>query len=244
MPFLRLTVLALALASPAVAQEARFDGPVIVVEGRGTAERNPDDFFISGELRAHGPNQVAALQAIAAAQTRLTEGLADMDGLTAGRLRNQSFAVNPVSRDNCSETRRDEDACAIGAYSARMAFTFKGRPVDQAGNAASLAAELGATAVGVSGVEVEDRAALRAEANRLAFADARRQAETLAEASGQRITGIVRVQDRNARLGDNDSGAVDDVVVTGSRIRPTVAIPLAQPPVQAQATLTVVFSVE
>lgn len=244
-PILPLAVLALAvLASPVAAQDAGFDRPLIVVEGRGVAERTADDFFVSGELRVEGADQLAALRAIEAARVRLADGLGDMDGLTAGRLLTQGLSVEAIGRDDCSEVRRDQEACPTAAYSARISFTFKGRPVDQAGNAGSLAAELGATSVGAAGIEVEDMAALRAEANGLAVADARRQAETLARAAGQRITGVVRVQDRNARLGDNESGMVEEIVVTGSRIRPTVAIPLAYPPVSVEQRVTVVFSVE
>jgi hypothetical protein len=55
---------------------------------------------------------------------------------------------------------------------------------------------------------------------------------------------ILRVQDANARDTVYDSGEADEIVVTGSRIRPTVAIAVDQPPVVIEARLNVVFEIE
>lgn len=231
------------IALPAIAQPGP-ERPTIVVEGRGVAERAPDAFFIGGDLRGEGPDSVSALRALAAAQTRVTEGLNDFEGLSAGKLRTETVEVQPVYADNCAPNRRDDNACPVAAYAATMRFQFKGAPARLAGDAVSLAAELGARRVSITGAEVEDETALYAEANRLAFADARRQADTLAEASGQRIVRLLRVQDSDAQFPDYNSGALDEVVVTGSRIRPSVAIPVDQPPVEIERRLTVVFEIE
>lgn len=231
------------IALPAIAQTGA-ERPTIVVEGRGVAERTPDAFFIGGDLRGEGPDSVSALHALADAQTRVTEGLNDFEGLAAGKLRTQSVEVQPIYAGNCQPNRRDDDACPVTAWAATLRFQFKGAPASLAGNAVSLAAELGARRVSITGSEVEDETALRADANRLAFADARRQADTLAAASGQRIVRLLRVQDSNARFLEQDSGQIDEVVVTGSRIRPSVAIPVDQPPVRIETRLTVVFEIE
>lgn len=231
------------IALPATAQSGA-ERPTIVVEGRGVAERAPDAFFIGGDLRGEGSDSVSALRALADAQTRVTEGLNDFEGLSAGKLRTQSVEVQPVYAGNCQQNRRDDDACPVTAWAATLRFQFKGAPASLAGNAVSLAAELGARRVSITGSEVEDETALRADANRLAFADARRQADTLAAASGQRIVRLLRVQDSNARFPEHDSGQIDEVVVTGSRVRPSVAIPVDQPPVRIETRLTVVFEIE
>lgn len=231
------------IALPALAQ-SEIGRPTIVVEGRGVAGRAPDTFFIGGDLRGEGPDSVSALRALADAQARVFEGLNDFGGLSAGKLRTEAVEVQPVYADNCSPNRRDDNACPVAAYAATMRFQFKGAPATLAGDAVSLAAELGARRVSITGAEVEDEAALRAEANGLAFADARRQADTLAAASGVRIVRLLRIQDADARFPDHKSGNVDEVVVTGSRIRPSVAIPVDQPPIEIEQRLTVVFGVE
>lgn len=236
--------LATALAALPAFGQTPAERPTIVVEGRGVAERAPDAFFIGGDLRGEGSDSVGALRALAATQRRVTEGLDDLEGLTAGKLRTQAVEVQPIFAGNCQPNRRDDDACPVTAYAATMRFQFKGAPAGRAGDAVSLAAELGARRVSITGSEVDDEAALRTDASRLAFTDARRQADTLAAASGQRIVGILRVQDSDARFPDHDSGEIDEVVVTGSRIRPSVALPVDQPPVQIETRLTVVFEVE
>lgn len=231
------------IALPAIGQTTA-ERPTIVVEGRGVAERAPDAFFIGGDLRGEGPDRVSALRALVAAQTRVTEGLNDLEGLTAGKLRTETVEVQPVYAGNCQPNRRDDDACPVSAYAATMRFQFKGAPASRAGDAVSLAAERGARRVSTTGSEVDDETALRADANRLAFADARRQADTLAAASGQRIVRLLKVQDSNARFPEHDSGQIGEVVVTGSRIRPSVAVQVDQPPVRIETRLTVVFEIE
>lgn len=245
----RLTItmfLAGLVSAPAVsAQEAgETTRPVIVVQGRGVAERAPDAFFIGGDIRGEGRDSVEALRALTAAQARITEGLSDMEGLTGGTLRTEGVSVEPQFAADCRPDRRDSDACPVSGYSARMRFQFKGSPASSAGNAVSLAAEMGARNVSTTGAEVEDETALRAEASRLAFADAQRQADTLAQASGRRIVRVLRVQDSNARVAELKSGEIGEIVVTGSRIRPTVAVAVDQPPIEIESRLTVVFEID
>ena len=232
------------VAMPAQAQDA--DVATIVVQGRGRAEAPPDSFFIGGQLRGQGTDQTAALRALSEAQTRVSDGLQRLDGLTGARLLTESVGVEPVYAQGCRAEGRDRDTsgCTIQSYTASMRFQFKGAPASEAGNAVSLASEMGAQNVGTSGTHLQDDAALRAEARRLAFADAEEQARSLAEASGRRIVRILRIQNADARMGDYEAGSVDEVVVTGSRIRPSVAIPVDQPPVRVEVRLNVAFEIE
>lgn len=235
------------IASAAVAQTVP-PTPTIVVLGQGRAERLPDAFFIAGRIRGDGPDQIAALRALAETQGSLNQALTRLDDLTGARLRTDSVSVEPVYSGNCRNEGSDRDGegdgCNVSGYVASVRFQFRGAPANLAGNAVSLAAELGARDVATSGVDIEDRAALKTEANRLAFADASAQAEALAVASGRRIVRILRVQDVNARGTESELAVVDDIVVTGSRIRPSVAISVDLPPVVVEARLNVVFEIE
>src|SRR5687768_595359 len=116
--------LAWAPALSAQAQDAAVDTtrPIIVVQGHGVAERAPDAFFIGGEIRGEGRDSVEALRALTAAQTRITEGLSDMEGLTGGTIRTEEVSVEPTFADDCR--RRGDDACPVAGYSARMRFQF------------------------------------------------------------------------------------------------------------------------
>ncbi|RZJ40631.1 MAG: DUF541 domain-containing protein [Brevundimonas sp.] len=244
---MRLTVASVAFALTALSAHAQESAiSTIIVQGRGRAEAPPDAFFIAGQLRGQGADQSAALRALAETQGRMSDGLARMDGLSGARLLTQSVEVEPVYAPGCRADSRDRDSsgCTIQSYTAGMSFQFKGAPASEAGNAVSLASELGAQNVGTSGTHLEDDAALRAEARRLAFADAEEQARSLAEASGRRIVRIVRIQNADARMNDYEPGSADEVVVTGSRIRPSVAIPVEHPPVRVDVRLNVAFEIE
>ena len=238
-----VAVLMLAPA-PVLAQEPGV--PTIVVQGVGTAESPPDSFFIGGALQGRGDDQVSALRALAEVQGRVTDGIQRLDGLTGARVRTDAVEVEPLYAQGCRADRYDAATAGspINGYAARMRFQFKGAPASAAGNAVSLAAELGALNVSTTGTDLEDDDALRTEAHRLAFADAQAQAEALAAASGRRLGRILRIQNADARTGDYQPGAVEEIVVTGSRVRPTVALPVDQPPVSATVRLNVVFELQ
>lgn len=118
-------------------------------------------------------------------------------------------------------------------------------PAERAGDAISLASELGATTARLDDYSLSDPEALLAEANRAAFADAQTQAERLSEASGRRLVRILRIQDPTApRLGSEADTEINEVVVTGSRIRSAVSIAVAPEPVETTARVFVVFEIE
>ena len=141
---------------------------------------------------------------------------------------------------------REESDCPVIAYRAQMEINLEASPISRAGDAVSLAAELGAVNAGITGFKLSDTAALRQEADSAAFADARRQADILAAASGQRIVRVLRLQDPDARAiqVNRDESSVDEIVVTGARVRPRVQLNVAPPPVREESRLTVFFEIE
>lgn len=242
--YIAVAALALLVAEPVAAQDDPSPS-TLSVAGRGVAERAPDTFFIGAELIGRGTDQVSALRALAEIQARVSDGLNRLDGLTGGTLRTEEVSVEPVvSRECADQYRSDRSSCVPAAFTATMDIQFKGAPVSMSGDAVSLASELGAQRASATGQEVEDEAALRAQAARLAFVDARLQAEALAAASGRRLGRIIRIEDPAARPVERQSDSVQDIVVTGSRMRPSVAIPVEHPPVQVEAHVNVVFELE
>ncbi|HZV83661.1 MAG TPA: SIMPL domain-containing protein, partial [Brevundimonas sp.] len=107
--------------------------PVIVVQGRGVAQKAPDAFFIGGEIRGEGRDSVEALRALTATQARITDGLTDMEGLTRGAIRTDAVSVEPLFAADCVPNRRESDACPVSGFTARMRFQFKGSPAASAG---------------------------------------------------------------------------------------------------------------
>lgn len=245
---MKSALLALAIlsgAGPALAQNAPANPPAIVVVGTGQAEAPPDSFTVSASLVGRGTDQVSALRALADAQQRVAGDLRNLEGLDRLTLTASRVSVSPVTAD-CAEDRYGEPRpnCAITGYIASIELVAKGAPLAQAGSVVSLAAERGAQSVTLDQFDLADRDALDAEASRLAFADARRQADFIAAASGQRIVRVLRVEDPQNRIGAIQSGGANEIIVTGSRIRPAVDLTVTPPPVVVRKQLSVVFEIQ
>ncbi|MDP1914201.1 SIMPL domain-containing protein [Brevundimonas sp.] len=221
------------------------DRPTILVVGTGEAEMPPDTFVIKAMIEQTGPDRDQALRAMDQAQTRVMQGLADMEGLAEVRLTTDAFSVVPVRDPECEQPYGRERECPIVGYKASMPVSMSASPALRAGDAVSLASELGALNASLESFGLSDTDGLQAEANREAFNDARRQAQSLANASGQRIVRVLRVSDANARSYARDAYAgPEEVVVTGSRVRASVPITVAPPPTRVQSSISVLFEIE
>lgn len=234
----------LLVVTPAMAQNVETR-PSIIVVGRGKVETPPDTFRINAEIEGRGANQVAALRALAAAQTRI-EDVAALEGLERARLTTGSPSISPTFDPSCqSRDYGDEGDCPITGYVASNTLSLDAGPLTRAGDAVSLASERGARSANVTSFYLSDDAAQLAEAQRAAFADSRRQADTLAAAAGQRIVRVLKLQN----LGDRNVaremyGVLNDVVVTANRARPEVSLTVAPPPVRTEAQIQVMFEIE
>ena len=233
------------LALPAMAQEIEAR-PSITVIGRGHVETPPDSFRMTAELEGRGADQVAALRALSAVQSRVGE-VEKLEGLKRARLTTGAPSVSPTFDPQCGGDRynRDADACPVVGYVASLAVTLEAGPVERAGDALSLASEQGARNASVQSFYLAEDASQTADAQRAAFADARRQADTLAAAAGQRIVRVLRLQNPDAdRFATGYvANALAEVVVTGSR-RPSVALDVAPPPVRTEAQIVATFEIE
>lgn len=234
------------LAAPAMGQEME-SRPSVTVIGRGHVETPPDSFRMTAELEGRGADQVAALRALAAVQSRVGD-VEKLEGLERARLTTGAPSVSPTFDPECGGDgyNRNTDDCPIVGYVAAMSLTLEAGPVARAGDALSLASERGARNAGVQSFYLADDAGQTADAQRAAFTDARRQADTLAAAASQRIVRVLRLQNPDAdrfaaRLAGN---GVQEVVVTGSRIRPAVSLDVAPPPVRTEAQIVATFEIE
>lgn len=230
-------------AGAAQAQDFPADRPTIIVVGVGEAERQAETFSVSVSVEGRGVDQVAALRALAATQSRVSEGLLALEGLSHGEITTRNLEVNPLYAADCRQQYDEPSGCPPTGYVVTSALTFEGQPVGRAGDAVSLASELGATRATFSEVDVVDRGALEAEARASAYGDAVRQAEALAQASGQRLVRPLRVMPERYNQPDFFGDDSSRIVVTGARI-PAVRLDVAPPPVTATARLTVLFESE
>lgn len=242
-----IAVAATALALPAAAQDSLADRPTIIVTGNGRASAQPDTFSVDAGVRGRGATQQEALRALSAAQGRLIEAWPRLEGLQRGKVTTGAIALGTLHDPACEQDARRDESCPIRAYFATSALTLEGVPAERAGDAISLASELGATTAGLDHYSLSNPAELRAQADRAAFADARLQAERLSQASGRRLVRILRIQDPSApRYGESvgEATGIDEVVVTGNRIRQAVTIAVAPEPLETTARVIVVFEID
>lgn len=233
------------LAMPAMAQEME-SRPSITVVGRGHVETPPDSFRMTAEMEGRGADQVAALRALSAVQSRVGE-VEKLEGLERARLTTGAPSVSPTFDPQCGGDRynRDTDGCPVVGYVASMELTLEAGPVARAGDALSFASERGARNASVQSFYLAEDASQTADAQRAAFVDARRQADTLAAAAGQRIVRVLRLQNPNAdHFVAQAADAAAEVIVTGSRMRPAVPLDVAPPPVRTEAQIVATFEIE
>jgi uncharacterized protein YggE len=241
---------ALLLASSAQAQIVELDQtnqPVIVVLGEGDASKPAEYADLRFGYRGEGKTQVEALQALKAQKDRVEAGLTSLAGATGIKIQPSQLKVATVWSKGCAgDEDRDPSTtrpgCAVEGYVATVSVSVDVSPAEVAGNAASLASQLGAVDVEVADGGVRSPAALEQAAAKAALADAQSKAEAIAAASGVRLGPILRVQDQ--RAGQLPGGAYQEVVVTGSRImQPAVRLDFSPPPVSREAQLTVTYSI-
>ncbi|WP_292062451.1 SIMPL domain-containing protein [Brevundimonas sp. UBA7664] len=233
------------LFAPAVsAQEVSPERASIVVTGTGRAEAPPDLFTVTAGIEGRGVDQVAALQALASRQRVVMEGLGRLEGLTSTEVTTDGAGIESISDPECGNSDYSPETCPIVGYSASMTVRLVGSPVQRAGDALSLAGELGARDARVVRIHLSDNSDLREAANRAAFADARRQADLLASAAGQRVVRTVRIATPDARSMASSSDALADIVDFEPRVRPVAPLVFAPPPTEFVTHLTVTFEIE
>lgn len=243
LPGLTAVVLA-GVSTPLFAQDRAPEASTIVVTGEATAEGRPDSFTVDAGVQGRGATQTAALRELSETQARLLERWPRLDGLTTAEATTGNISIEPHRDPECESNARRDDSCPVLGYVAYSAVALTGAPAERAGDAVSLASDLGATSARLDEYDVSDRQALREQANRAAFEDARRQANLLASASGRRLGRLLRIQDPSAARYDGEAYDIEEVVVVGSRVRPAVSIAAAPEPIRVSARITVVFEIE
>lgn len=189
----------LAVVTPALAAEAPT--PTINVIGSGKAERLADYAFLNFTLRGEGATSPEAVKALALAQARLEASLPKLPGKPATETRSFNLQIREVRAKGCENRgypQLTSGDCTIVGSIATQGFQLRVTPAAKAGDAASLVAQLGGVDVNASGGGVTDESALDDAAMRDAIADAKRQAQLIATASGVKLGPIIRVQDNQA----------------------------------------------
>jgi uncharacterized protein YggE len=194
-----LPVLAQTAPTPAVQTPI----PVIVVVGNGRAERPADYAQLTFNLRGEGATGAEAMAALSTLRAKIEASLAGLPGKPKVEPRANGLGVREVRGKACENRNYGMPTlsagdCAVVGNVATLNFQTKISPAKRVGDAASLIAQLGGSEVNINGGGIDDDQTLQDDAMRDAIADARRQAQLIAQASGVKLGPIGRIQDSQA----------------------------------------------
>lgn len=223
----------------------------IIVDGEAIIERAPDQFKLTASIRAREENEAAALTEISGSLSAIREQLPNLVGLTHLDIEARDASIRSIIDPECREKARynAEDECPVIGNFGTIQLTVTGSPAILSGNALSALSELGAESVSLSGYSIMDRDAARAEAMEAAVRDARRKAETIAQASGSTVIGPLRVQYgegfSDPGSGYQYDGVSDTIVVTATRAyAPETEINLDPGPIKIREKVVAAFEIE
>lgn len=166
----------------------------ITVAGEGVAEAEPTHFSMTANLLSTGDSREEAARRAEATFQNVTQGLEALSGLEEIAVQSDAFIIGT----QCEEEDRyryeqRQRPCEAIAYVAQQRISVEGAPALLAGNAASLATELGAEEARISRYFLADMTDLERRAFAMASAAARERAEAVAASTDTRLGEVLEV---------------------------------------------------
>lgn len=231
-PLLAVLVVALGagafvlLSSPDPVRAAPADPPAdagVSVQGVGTATGTPDVLHVTVGVEVSGGTVGEALGSANSAAGRVL-GALHHAGVAKADVQTANVRVSP---------RYDNDGQQVTGYLAGQDLTVTLRDLGTAGATIGTVVAAGGDAARLQGVafDLEDDAAVQAQARKLAFADAREKAQQYAELAGRRLGALVLVREQERPSGPVPMAAGDASMATAE------AVPIS--PGSADVTVTV-----
>jgi uncharacterized protein len=195
----------------------------IVVTGNGAVATVPDRAQLSFGVSSNAKTASAALRATAAEMTRVVAVLKAL-GIAAVDIQTELVSLS---------ARYTPNGDAIVGYSATNSVSVTLRNLDKAGGAIDAAVSAGANQVSGPNLVRSDRSALYRRALRVAIANARGKAQTIASASGLHLRRITDV---------SEQGGPTPVAET-AKVGAAPSAPIEPGTQLVEATVSVTFSV-
>jgi uncharacterized protein YggE len=224
---LALVVAALGgVARPEAAQSADEATPAgLTVTGLGSVRTVPDRASFSFGVETQAATARAALTQNAAEAKKLLDALRAA-GIAAADLQTSQVSLNP---------RTDERGTGIVGYSAITTVTATLRDLSRAGAVVDAAVDAGANTVSGPSLTRGDTDAQYRQALRLAYADAKTKAESLATAAGKTLGAVTAIV-------ESSSGSVPYAVAKDAAASTAVEIAPGTQSVDAVVTVTFALS--
>ena len=224
---MRLAILGAALAAAAPTAAAAQAIPIALapgevllqVKGKGEHLARPDVMGVSAGVVTTGRTAKDALAANARLANRLLDAVRG-SGIEPRDVRTSRLSVSPQFARAKGATTDDEDyddeeasPRRITGYIARNRIDLRLRDLSKAPEIINALFDAGANEVSGPSFSLSDAAPALREARRDAVAEARKEAETYADAVGMKISRVLRVSERTS-FEENEQ----EIIVTGSRI--------------------------
>jgi len=222
------------LVTSAFAQQARESSPpVLIVSGNAQAEATPDEATVRlGIVRQETTAQAAQDQANRVAQAILSE-IAKL-GIPATQIRTSRLTLTPVYAPGPRSDSRE--APRIASYSASNQVSIEVTNLTQIGPIIDAGLRAGSNQVDGVQFRLKDDLPLREQALKKAVAEARRKAETMAEALNVRILGIQEVSETGSSVIPRGEGGFVTMAA-----RETAPTPVSPGQVEVNASVTVKY---
>ena len=186
--------------APAPQTAVPATGRTITVNGTGEANGRPDQTRITVGTEVQAATAGDAQSQNAGKINAVTDAV-KRAGIPAENVQTTSVNLFPIhSQEPRPVPGRTPAAPAVEGYRASATIRIKVPGVDQTGAIVDAAVRAGADQVQGIEFSLQDDSALRAEALRLAVADARRRAEALAGAIGTQISSVEAVVESGATV--------------------------------------------
>jgi len=222
------------LVTSAFAQQARESSPpVLIVSGNAQAEATPDEATVRlGIVRRETTAQAAQDQANRVAQAILSE-IAKL-GIPATQIRTSRLTLTPIYAPGPRSDSRE--APRIASYSASNQVSIEVTNLTQIGPIIDAGLRAGSNQVDGILFRLKDDLPLREQALKKAVAEARRKAETMAEALNVRILGIQEVSETGSSVIPRGEGGFVTMAA-----RETAPTPVSPGQVEVNASVTVKY---
>jgi len=222
------------LVTSAFAQQARESSPpVLIVSGNAQAEATPDEATVRlGIVRQETTAQAAQDQANRVAQAILSE-IAKL-GIPATQIRTSRLSLTPIYAPGPRSDSRE--APRIASYSASNQVSIEVTNLTQIGPIIDAGLRAGSNQVDGVQFRLKDDLPLREQALKKAVAEARRKAETMAEALNVRILGIQEVSETGSSVIPRGEGGFVTMAA-----RETAPTPVSPGQVEVNASVTVKY---
>lgn len=161
--------------------------PVVVTTGEGVIKRAPDRAWvtIAAESRAKTPQEAQKQNA-----TAMSSVLSKLKGagIPADAIQTSGYDLQPEYDYNSGRQ-------TLRGYVARNAVNVRVDTLARLGEIIEMAVASGATTIRGVRFDLQERSELEREALRLAVADARRRADSLAAGAQMKVVGVIKIEE-------------------------------------------------